>query len=161
MRFKKLEEPKGSADYVQLKNDKDFVIGVLAGEPYDFYCVWENKKPREVHSSDPNGRFRFRVNIVVKEGPTFTPKILENGVVLYRKLEELSEEYDLAATYVKIIRNGTGMDTEYSAIPSQKMKLSPEELSHIKTLKLHDLSGKKDAATQSPAPFDSDEEIPF
>lgn len=150
MRFKKLEEPKRSNDYVQLKNDKDFVIGVLAGEPHDFMKAWrEGEKPR----------FRFKVNLIVKEGPTFVPKILENGITLYRQMEELSAEFDLSSTYVKITRNGTGMDTEYSVIPSQKMKLSPEELAHIKTLKLHDLAGKKD--DYNGAPFDKDEEIPF
>lgn len=156
MRFRKLEETSGAQDYVRLK-DKESVVGIFIGDLYEYYSVWENKKPREVPKETPGAKFRFRVNFIVKDGPTFTPKIFENSASVYRQLEELHAEYDgLDTIYVRVTRNGEGLDTTYSTMPGKKQP-TPEEIAHIKTLKLHDLSGQKSNVPS----FDSDEEIPF
>lgn len=159
MKFRKIEEHSGSNNFIKLK-DKESVVGVFQGDIYELFVRWENGKATEVPESANGASFRFRINFVVKEGTTFVPKIIEQGVTVYRQLEELHAEYDLSTIFVKITRNGTGTDTSYSIIPS-KAQIKKEELAHIKTLKLHDLSGKKEAGSDNGVSFDSDEEIPF
>lgn len=160
MRFKKIEEVSGSQDYIRLK-DKESVVGVFVGDPYEFFSIFENKKPREVPEGTSGAKFRFRLNFVVKDGTNFIPKIFENSATVYRQLDELNAEYDgLDTIYVKITRNGEGLDTTYSILPS-KNPPKKEELAHIKTLKLHDLSVKKSDDAYKGSPFELDEEIPF
>lgn len=157
MQFRKIEDVGGKQDYIKLK-DKESVVGVFVGEPFEFYTQWENGKPRVVPEGTAGAGFRFRLNFVVKEGPTFTPKIFENGVTVYRQLGDLNDEYEgLENIYVKITRNGTGTDTTYSILPS-KQQIKKEEIAHIKTLKLHDLSGQKSEVVGG---IDPNDEIPF
>lgn len=156
MQFRKIEDSNGSKDYIRLK-DKESIVGVFVGNLHEYYSIWENKKPREVPEGTDGAKFRFRINMVVKEGPTFSPKIFENNVNVYRQLEELHAEYGLSTIYVKVTRNGEGLDTTYSILPSKKPP-SDAELAHIKTLKLHDLSGQKQSA---PLSFNTDDDIPF
>lgn len=157
MRFKKIEESSGSQDFIKFK-DKQSVVGIFVGEPYEFYSIFENKKQREVPEGTPGARFRFRLNFIVKDGPTFTPKIFENSASVYRQLDELNAEYDdLSAIYVKITRNGVELETTYSILPS-KTPPKKEELAHIKTLKLHDL---RRSDNQSIAHNADGEDIPF
>lgn len=139
MRFKKIEEQTGAGNFVKLK-DKESIVGVFMGEPYDFMKSWrDGDKPR----------FRFRINFIVKEGPTFVPKIFENNLTVYRQLEELHAEYGLDTIYVKITRNGIEKDTTYSILPS-KQQIKKEEMDHIKTIKLHDLKlESKDVAVNA------------
>lgn len=159
MKFRKIEEYSGSNNYIKLK-DKESVVGVFQGDIHELFVKWENGKATEVSESTQGASFRFRINFVVKDGATFVPKIIEQGVTVYRQLEELHAEYDLSTIFVKITRNGTGTDTAYSIIPS-KAQIKKEELAHIKTLKLHDLTGKKESQADDGVPFDSTEEIPF
>ncbi len=156
MRFKKIEEHSGNGDYIKLK-DKESIIGVFVGEPYEFNAVFEQRYV-EVPEGTKGAKFRFRINFIVKDGPTFSPRIFENSATVYRQLEELHTEYGLDSIFVKITRNGDGLETTYSILPGKKTPTA-EELQHIKTLKLHDLSGKKDDAKEPI--FDKDEEIPF
>jgi hypothetical protein len=147
MRFKKIEEHSGSGNFIKLK-DKESIVGVFMGEPYDFMKVWkEGERPR----------FRFHINFIVKDGPTFVPKIFDGSATVYRQLEELHAEYGLDSIYVKITRNGIDKETTYSILPSKK-QISKEELDHIKTLKLHDLKEKQQGSGLSLA---DDEEVPF
>lgn len=161
MKFRKIEETNGQSSFIKLK-DKESVVGVFQGDIYEFFVIWNpGQKPVEVSEGTPGAKLRFRLNFFVKDGPVFTPKILEGGVTMYRQLEELHAEYDLSTIFVKITRNGTSTDTVYSILPS-KQQIKKEELAHIKTLKLHDLSGKKETDSSAVAPWDSDSsEIPF
>ena len=159
MKFREIEEVAGANNFLKLK-DKESVVGVFAGDPREFFVKWENNKSREVPEGTPDASFRFRINFVVREGSQFVPKIWEQGVTVYRQLAELHSEYDLTKTYMKVTRQGTGTDTTYSLLPSKKEPTEAER-AHIKTLKLHELSGKKEASTEAPAPFDEDAEIPF
>ena len=158
MKFRKIEDVTGSNNYIKLK-DKESIVGVFQGDIHEFFVRWENGKATEVAEGAPGASFRFRVNFVLKDGSTFAPKIFEQGVTVYRQLEELHAEYDLTTIFVKITRNGVGQDTSYSVLPS-KAQIKKEELAHIKTLKLHDLSGKKEES-QDFQIMDHDEEIPF
>jgi hypothetical protein len=151
MKFRKIEETNMSNNFVKLK-DKESVVGVFAGDIHEITGDWIEQKFIE----SPGGKsFRFRINLIVKEGSTFVPKIFEQGVTVYRQLEELHAEYDLSTIFVKITRNGISTDTAYSVLPS-KAQLKKEELEHIKTLKLHDLSSKKETTQQTP-PWDREE----
>jgi hypothetical protein len=134
MRFKKIEEHTGGGNYIKLK-DKESIVGIFAGDPYEYTKAWQDERPR----------FRFKINFIVKDGPTFVPKVFDGSFTVYKQLEELHAEYDLTSTYVKITRNGEGLDTTFSILPGKKQPTA-EELAHIKTLTLHDLKEKKQDA---------------
>lgn len=160
MKFRKIEE-KDTSTFIKLK-DKESVVGVLAGDIFEYFSLWENKKPRLVPEGTPGAKFRFRINLVVKDGTNFIPKVFEGGVAVYRHLEELSGEYSLEQTYLKITRNGEGLDTTYSIIPS-RMQVSAADLIHIKKLKLNDVSDFEKKDHNSPPPLEEAnfDEIPF
>lgn len=170
MNFKDLPETGGSKWYLKLK-DKESVAGVFRGNPHEFYVVWENGKSNVVDESNPDGKFRFRINFVVKEGDNYAPKIFENSRTVYEMLKELSKEYDLETTVIKITRSGSGTDTTYSLLPLLKQALTPEATAHLAGLQLLELAPKT-APPQSmserlgvknhaPAGVDTSEELPF
>jgi hypothetical protein len=168
MKFKKVQENSGSDSFLKLK-DKQSVVGVFVGEPYEFYSVFENQQQREVPDGTAGAKFRFRLNFIMKDGQNLVPKIFENSAKVYRQLDEINHEYDgLDTIYVKITRNGEKLETTYSILPS-KMPLTAEEIARIKALKLHVLKPAKESASKhdlnesnyDPAAFFESEEIPF
>lgn len=173
MKFKKIEEGSSAQDFIKLK-DKESVVGVFVGDLYEFHSIFENQKQREVSGNTPGAKFRFRVNFMVKQGPSFVPKIFENSATVYRQLEELHTEYDgLDSIFVKITRHGEKLDTTYAIMPS-KQPLKDEEKQIIKSIKLHELRQKDQQPQQKekgdhneppfdddPPAFDSTDEIPF
>jgi len=134
----------GSKNFLKLK-DKESVSGIFKGDLHEYFIVWENGKSREVPEGTPKAGFRFRVNFVMKEGSTYSPKIFENGPGVYAQLKELHDEYGLDSIVVKITRNGTGLDTTYSILPLLKQTLSKEAVEFISTLTLHPLENKDNA----------------
>jgi hypothetical protein len=138
MKFKDIPESNGSKNYIKLK-DKESVEGIFMGELHDFRILWENGRSSVVAEGTPKSSFRFRVNFVTKEGPTFVAKIFENGIGVYRQLAELHAEYNLEETIVKITRNGVGQDTAYSILPLLKKQMTKETTEHLKTIQLNDL----------------------
>lgn len=157
MQFRKdLPESGAGKNYLKIK-DKESVSGIFRGKLHEFFVRWENGKASQVEEGHPEGKFRFRVNFVVKEGPSYVPKIFEQGLTVYRQLAELHEEYDLENIVVKITRNGTGTDTTYSILPLLKQELSPEAKDFISKMELHPLDGKSGGNGNN---F-SDDSIPF
>lgn len=157
MKFKRdIPEAGGSKNFLKLK-DKESVKGIFYGDPHEFSILWENGKSSVVPDGTPKSSFRFRINFITKEGPSYVAKIFENSATVYRQLGDLHEEYNLQETVVKITRNGTGMETTYSILPL-KDPVTPELKEHLKTIELNDLETRKD---NKPPAFDADENIPF
>jgi hypothetical protein len=157
------EVKTGDGKFLKL-NDKESIVGVLRGDVRTEYVLWEHKKPIPVDPGTAGAKFRFRVNMVlVDKSGAITPesdvKILEMGPSVYKQLKALDEaEYVLAETYIKISRNGTGLDTEYQVIPSPK-KPSAAALSALAQIQLHPL---EDQTANGQAGTDStDESLPF
>lgn len=156
MQFRKdLPEGGGGKNFLKLK-DKESVSGIFMGSLHEFFVLWESGKTRVVAEGTPDAKFRFRVNFVAKEGAVYVPKIFEQGLVVYRQLSELHEEYDLESIVVKVTRNGIGTDTTYSLLPLLKQQITKETAAHLKALELLPLEAKPSGATNNDG-----SEIPF
>lgn len=150
-----LPEGGGSKNFLKLK-DKESVVGIFRGALHDFFILWDNGKSTPVDEGTPNAKFRFRVNFVVKDGASYVPKIFEQGLIVYKTLSELHNEYDLAKTVVKITRNGTGTDTTYSVLPLLKQTLSTDAEAYLDKLELLPLESKVSRPSQQSEPQDLD-----
>lgn len=161
MKFKRDLPESGGKNYLKLKSGES-ITGIFMGEPYEFYSLWEQGKPREVPAGTPGAGFRFRINFVVKEGGVYVPKIFEQGVTVYKQLDEINTEYPLETTVIKISRSGSSIsDTTYSLLPLLNKPIDAQTMAHLRTIELHDLGTKKsDYRQEDPMPQASDE-IPF
>jgi hypothetical protein len=134
------------------------VVGVLRGEVKCEYVLWENKKKTVVEPNTPGARFSFKVNFVVinKDGTVGEAKLWEQGAKIYKSLKELSADYSLEETVIKVKRTGSGMnDTVYSIIPLPK-KPSDKTIAALAAAKLQPLEGEDGLPK-----FDSSEDVPF
>jgi hypothetical protein len=175
MRFPKREvsDSQGSGLFFRLK-DGESKKGVLRGELYEFFQVWQNGKSVLVKPTAPGAKSRFRANIVVfdDESGEFKALILEMSQTMCNQLADLAEEYDLTQTKIKITRRGTGTDTVYNIMPLFKEPLGPAAMKLIQSIPLQILEHKtppqevlaKGPQTEifdgDPGPMD-DSEIPF
>jgi len=172
MKFPK--EPKeggegGGLEYFKIK-DGETIRGIFYGEPVDFQARWENGRTIVTNDSDPDGRFKFRINVIIREGNDYKAKVWEQGTRVYNTLKELNEDYPLDQTVVKIKREGNGKQTSYSILPDPKAPMTPQLREILAKVELHDL--KKGLTTQEeaygqetdsdwPPEASMDEEIPF
>lgn len=120
LKFDKDPKTEGGK-FIKLK-DGETVTGILRGTVKDFYVLWENKVSTHVPEGTPKAKFRFRVNMITWDDKgNLEARILEQGPTLYKSLKELSQDYALDRTAIKIKRSGSGMnDTEYTIIPLPK-----------------------------------------
>lgn len=149
MKFKqRVESAQKSEDFVRIK-DKESIIGVLRGEPIDFYSHWNDKFSEpcpgratcELCKAGSKGKFQFRLNIVIEENGVCVAKILELGRSVYDMLSALSADYDLERTKIKISRKGsTRDDTEYAVIPVPRGEVDDILNAKLEAVQLHDLS---------------------
>lgn len=166
MKFEKRDIPKGDGTgglFLRFK-DGDSKVGVFRGEIYELFQKWENGKAHLVEQSDPEAKSRFRLNFVTKEDGEMRVKIFEFGLTIYNQLAEISEDYDVDKTALKITRRGTGTDTVYILIPAKEQP-TPAQMKSITALPLNILN-HKDAPAKAPvknhAPGAGDEsDIPF
>ena len=107
----------GDMNFVKLK-DGESIKGILRGNPYEFHKKWVDHKSTPCDASDPDAKFAFRMNLVVKEESGYVSKILEQGAKLYSSLKELNEEFNLDVTVIKIKRTGEKFQTVYSVFPT-------------------------------------------
>ena len=124
----KFRDPDASVDKNMIKlSDGQSVIGVLAGEPSEKKLHWINRKPHLCSEDNDCGhclsgdkaKFRFSMNMIMKDGKTLTVKVLDQGWQLYAQLATLSKGgWKLDRQLVKVSRVGSGpQDTEYFVIP--------------------------------------------
>jgi hypothetical protein len=145
----------GNGPRLKLK-DGETATGIFAGNFHIFYQNWP--KGGVKHASDepfPGGQMRFEINFVVKEGNSYTPKIFEGGLRVYKQLAALHDEYGLDSTVFKITRSGVEKQTTYTFMPA-KQAPSPETLKLLKTLDLIPL-GRKSVPNLAPQTSTSEE----
>lgn len=178
MKFNAESGAMDSKNYLRLK-DKESAVGLFVGEPYDFRGHWTGKQ-LDLCSEDNlcshcatglKSTFRFRSNIIVKEGESYVARIFEQAWTVYETMKKLNSEYDLEKHLVRISRSGTGLsDTAYSIIPVKDGEVKPELAKKLAVIPLHDLKHKDDPkrteqksdSSFHPEPaFDSTEELPF
>lgn len=165
MKFQKREVPKseGGGSFLRLK-DGESRVGVFRGEIYEFFQIWEGGKSHVVSEDHPGAKSRFRLNFITKEDGIMKPFIFEFGLVIYNQLAELSEEYDLEKTAVKITRRGVGTDTVYMIIPA-KDQPTPAQLKAIQAIDLAMLEHKEQPQAKpknyAPGADDGGSDIPF
>jgi len=143
---KKNETSLSGNDFILLK-DKESISGVFQGNPFEFKVHWLNNRSEKCNgknctqcSAGNKPRFRFRLNMIVKEGDQFKAKIFENSFRVYEQLRALNEsDYDLEDVFVKITRSGEGTDTQYSILPLKNGALTDNHKKLISTVKLHNL----------------------
>lgn len=145
MKFTKREIPKsengGSTVFLRLK-DGASINGVFRGEIYEFYSKWVGNKSHITNADDPDGKTRFRLNLVTLEDGKFVAKIWEFGLNIYNQLADINEEYDLTKTKVKITRRGTGTDTTYMLLPLVKEPIPAKTMKEIEAVHLNILEHK-------------------
>lgn len=142
MKITRREVGEGTGGLFLKMKDGESRIGVLRGEIYEFYQVWENGKPRVVSPGDPEGKSRFRLNFVTKEDGDLKVKIFEFGVTINNQLYDLIKEYDdLESNAVKITRHGSGTDTTYNVIRA-KDQPTAEQWKKIEAMPLNILEHK-------------------
>lgn len=155
---------ESSDNYVKLKSGES-IVGVLRGDTLEQYKHWVDKKPIlcseggcELCATGNRRKFSFKVNFLTKDNGVWTAKILDKGASVYKEFKNLSDnDWDLEKTWIKITRQGDGLDTEYSVTPSKK-ELSAAELKQISEVELLDLEEK---APQNVGQASSDEDVPF
>ncbi len=147
MKFHKLEQSSGSGEgsktFLTIK-DGESVNAVFRGEIHEFYTKWIEGKSQLVGADDPEGKLRFRVNAIVKEGSQFVAKIWEFGRPVYDQLSEINAEYPLETIKVKVSRRGVKLETTYMILPllGDKDKLSGEAIHVIGLVPLNILEHK-------------------
>ncbi len=148
MKFKERKSEgsgEGVKNLIKLK-DGESVIGVLKGDPYEFYQSWPKGGEKKSSTEWFEGSsFRFQINMIVKEGTTYTAKVLEQGSRLYNALKDLNNDYPLEETAIKITRTGEGTeDTRYAVIPlPPKMQPNAQTWKVINQVTLNDLGPTK------------------
>jgi len=138
------------------KFDNGTLLGVFRGDPVVFKQHGFGKTMKlcagpscDVCEAGERPKQRFRMNIIVQEGASWTAKIFEGGSSIYQPLKELhAEGYDLDSTLIKLTKKGSGMETEYSLMPAAK-QLTPEQIKAVSEVPLRDIRPRERAVNLS------------
>lgn len=153
----KMQRRESGASFIKLK-DGEAVSGIFRGEPYVFYKAYPDSTEYDEWA---DGRsFRFRINLVTKEGSEYVAKIYEAGSTVRDILMACRDEYgdELDAVF-KIKRNGTGTDTTYNIMFQRKLTNADREM--IGDVELNSLrfGGPKKAQEVDEPPLPKDEDF--
>ena len=175
MKFPSSPSSGGDQTFFKIKPGETQTV-VVRGEPYEFFARWEGNKSIHVREGDHGAKFKFRINLIVSEvvsgNKVMSAKVWEQGPTVYNILKEMHAEYDLVKTALKIKREGSGMDTEYTILPVRQ-ELTPAQIKSVDAVQLQDLAAdhrkeqKANAHNEppfgddEPPPFDPTDEIPF
>src|SRR5687768_5022416 len=124
-----LPRMEGSASYLKL-GDGEKVRGIFRGNPHTFKVHWtgnasvpcQGKDACDLCAKGDRPKFRFKVNIIVKDGTAYVAKVFEQGFRTYDAMRNLHAELKeqglgLDKVVVTISRNGSKQDTTYSILP--------------------------------------------
>ena len=138
MKFTRIDMTKGDNGGSYLKVPPgESVKGVFRGEPFSFFQAWPQGGQKQIFDKPTAGASaRFKINFVVHENGKFVAKVFEFGAVVNNQLVDLSEDYDIETTKVRISRQGEGKNTVYTIIPVAKEKLTPGVLAEIEAVQL-------------------------
>lgn len=165
---------KGASDeslpFVKLQ-DGESVTGLFAGDPYTFYQHWEGERSVicpgkavcERCKDGKKGTFRFRLNLIVKDGQGYTAKVFEQGGTVYDYLGDLDKETPLEKTPVKILRKGLGKNTSYVILP--QAPLTASQLGPFAKVPLRELAPQPAASVPAEEEKDAlpitEDDLPF
>ncbi len=134
-----------SKDRVKLKSGES-IKGVFMGDTHEFKQHWKDGKPSlcpgetdcEKCANGDKAKFRFSLNLIIKENGTYVAKVFEQGWKVFLDLKALHEGgYHLEQYLMKITRNGSTMnDTTYSIVPVPDGKLTAAQLKEVAAVKL-------------------------
>lgn len=166
MRFRERKQAsEDSLPFVKL-DDGQSIEGTFTGEPYEFYQHWKDnrsvicpgKDTCEKCKEGDKGSFRFRLNLIVREGQGFTAKVFEQGAKVYEQLRDIDQEYEgLEKVAIKITRKGLQRNTSYSIIPKGVV---PEKfMKELAKVPLRELSPR--APQENEAVEETADDLPF
>ena len=155
MKFKDNIGAEDSANYLKIK-DKESVVGVFAGEVYEFAQHWPQGGQKTICSGDSQctgchmkipASFRFKVNFVTSENGVMVAKVWEQGAKVYKQLRDLNKDYDLEHHFFKVTRSGSGAkDTTYTVLPLKNGELNAEQKKKVLAVNLNNLFRQDEAA---------------
>jgi len=151
-------EPRVSGGTFLKLEPGESVVGILKGKTKDYYAKWNGQGYEDSVPEDGAASFRFKVNFIrmnADENLADETVIWEQGATVYNFLKEMNADYPLDKTFIKIKRNGTGIDTTYTLLPSTKIKYSVHK-AHIEAVELKSLEAQNAAGDSSGA-----DEVPF
>lgn len=121
MKFPKKSAPTGegiaAGSYLKI-GDGQSVTGVPRGDVHEFFQRWPQGGQKEVFLVPTAGAApRYRINVVVHEDGKFCAKVFEFGPSVYGQFSEISDNFEIDKTKVKISRKGSGKNTEWFILP--------------------------------------------
>jgi len=157
--------------FISMK-DGDKVTGLFSGEPHIFKIHWIGQKSakclgKEICEHCRGGdkpKFRFKLNMIVKEDGVAMAKIFEGSYQMFLGLKNLHEsDYNLEETVVTISRKGQKTDTRYTVLPvPPKAQPKPGELELLKKVPLNALSERDEMPGANFDDFsEKDDDLPF
>jgi hypothetical protein len=169
MKFTKREVPKGegngTSNYLKVGDGKS-VTGVFRGEVHEFWQSWPRGGTKQVFGEPtPGASSRFKINFVTSEDKRLVAKVWEFGLTVYNQMAELSENFDLETTSVKISRRGMDKNTQWIIIPLGP--IDKKALKGIEAVGLNVLDGGYASAHEPPIPWSgsdndhTEDELPF
>ena len=120
------ERGTGGDLFLKLSDDGDNVIGVFRGEPLLREVFWNGERYEQKTDETPDTQrtsVRIAQNIVVLEGETWVPKILEQSNRFFQNVIAVDEKYGIDKWSFEITRKGASGDTNttYSILPETKL----------------------------------------
>jgi len=132
---------QSSSTWLRLANDGDRAVVVVLGDPFPREVVFIDNKyvvlTEKLKAEGNKGSLRVAFNVAMFD--TKEVKVLEQGVVFFKDLNQVREKYGLTKWAFEIRRNGAAKDpkTTYSILPEHQ--LTPAQQEEFSKLALHDL----------------------
>ena len=132
---------QSSSTWLRLANDGDRAVVVVLGDPFPREVVFIDNKyvvlTEKLKAEGNKGSLRVAFNVAMFD--TKEVKVLEQGVVFFKDLNQVREKYGLTKWAFEIRRSGAAKDpkTTYSILPEHQ--LSPAQQQEFQKLALHDL----------------------
>lgn len=165
MKFRDKVPGSDGGHFLVIKNGES-AVGVFRGEPYDFFALWKDKQSTIVEEGTPGAKFRFRINFITKDVTGYQAKIWEQGSVVYGDLKNLDqalreEGSSLEETVIKIVRQGSGLDTAYTLLPLKSQVTADVKSVPLQKLNIHPSTSETSTYDFGPPPPETNDEIPF
>lgn len=110
-------EGNGASNFLKIADGKS-AMGVFRGEIFEYWQKWPKGGQKQIFNEPTMGAAsRFRFNFVTKEDGKVVAKVWEFGLTVYNMLAEISENFDLEKTNIKISRRGVDKNTQWIIIP--------------------------------------------
>jgi hypothetical protein len=122
--------PSGAKQFLKLGDGKS-AIGVFRGEIEEFYQVYKDGKYERVRDEDPEGKFAFAINFVVKENNQHVAKIFQGNYYDYKMLKQLNEQFPLDSHVVQISQTGERQSKRISFLPMPKIPVNEAVLAQV------------------------------